>query len=72
MKLEQILPIELNGTIMIIGSIQRIEIAENIIQYDGFVELKKIRTLVTQGLDAYFKTQDVCPLPYTKPKNQGD
>lgn len=67
MKLEQILPIELNGTIMIIGSIQQIEIAENIVQHDGFVELENLELLVTQGLDAYFKTVSLGRLPYAKP-----
>lgn len=69
MKLEQISPSELNRTIMIIGSIQQIEITENIIQYDVFVELKNLVLSVTQGLDAYFKTLDVGPLLYAKPKN---
>lgn len=67
MKLEQILPIELNGTIMIIGSIQHIEISGNLVQNDGFVELETLDLLVTQGLDAYFKTRSVGRLPYAKP-----
>jgi flavin reductase (DIM6/NTAB) family NADH-FMN oxidoreductase RutF len=67
MRLEQIIPIELNGTLLIIGSIDQVEIPDDLVQNDGFVNLNQADVLVTQGLDAYFTTRFLGRLPYAKP-----
>lgn len=45
MKLEQKVDLAINGTILIIGSIQQIEINEKLVSADGFVALDKASTL---------------------------
>ncbi|MBU3676564.1 MAG: flavin oxidoreductase [Chitinophagaceae bacterium] len=67
MRLEQTVPIELNGTILIIGSVQYIEIPDALVGSDGFVDLAAAEVLVSQGLDAYFAVRALGRLPYAKP-----
>ncbi len=67
MQLEQITPIELNGTKLIIGSIQEVILPDELVHKDGFIGLDEAQVLVTQGLDAYFSTQAIGRLPYAKP-----
>lgn len=67
MKLEDIIPIPINGTILIIGSIQQVTIDEQIVKQDGFVDLDSASVLISQGLDAYFTTSMVGRIAYAKP-----
>lgn len=67
MKLEETIPIEINGTIMIIGSIQQINIENTLVCEDGFVSLSDANVLISQGIDAYFESKAIGRLPYAKP-----
>jgi flavin reductase (DIM6/NTAB) family NADH-FMN oxidoreductase RutF len=67
MNLEEIIPIKINGTVMIIGSIKQVLIAAEMIETDGFVALSKEDVLISQGLDAYFVSKPIGRLPYAKP-----
>ena len=67
MKLEDIIPIPLNGTVLIIGSIMQVEMDASMISPDGFVELSEAEILISQGLDAYFVSKKLGRLPYAKP-----
>jgi flavin reductase (DIM6/NTAB) family NADH-FMN oxidoreductase RutF len=67
MKLEEIIPIPINGTILIVGSIIKIEIDETMVGTDGFVALSEADILISQGLDAYFVSKPIGRLPYAKP-----
>lgn len=66
MRLEDLLPIQLNNTIMIIGSIQQISIEKSLLCHDGFVSLCDADVLISQGLDAYFEAKLLGRLPYAK------
>jgi flavin reductase (DIM6/NTAB) family NADH-FMN oxidoreductase RutF len=67
MKLEDTIPIPLNGTILIIGSIQHAEMDARLVGTDGFVNLSAAEVLISQGLDAYFTSKEIGRLPYVKP-----
>jgi flavin reductase (DIM6/NTAB) family NADH-FMN oxidoreductase RutF len=67
MKFEDHIPIPLNGTILIIGSITQVEIDASLVGSDGFVALSDAEVLISQGLDAYFVAKGVGRLPYAKP-----
>lgn len=67
MKLEDTIPIPLNGTILIIGSILQVEIDSELVGPDGFVSLADADILISQGLDAYFQAKTIGRLPYAKP-----
>lgn len=66
LKMEQKIDISINNTILIIGSIQQIEIDEKLISSDGFVALDKANTLACAGLDAYYETHLIERLSYAK------
>lgn len=67
MKFEESIPISLNGTILIIGSIMQVETDDSLISTDGFVALSEANVLISQGLDAYFVSKLIGRLPYAKP-----
>jgi hypothetical protein len=60
--------IKLNGTILVIGSIEYIELNENCISNDGFVSLEKENILGCVGLDAYYSPRFLGRLSYAKPE----
>jgi flavin reductase (DIM6/NTAB) family NADH-FMN oxidoreductase RutF len=66
MKLEEIIPIPLNGTQLIVGSIVQVELNDDMVGNDGFVSLSEEEVLLCQGLDAYFVASPVGRLPYAK------
>ncbi len=67
MKYEQTIPIQINGTVLIIGSIKHVEIDASMVGSDGFVALSEAEILISQGLDAYFVSKPIGRLPYAKP-----
>ncbi len=67
LQLEECIPIPLNGTILIIGSIQQVEIDAALVEQDGYVALSDADVLISQGLDAYFVSKSIGRLPYAKP-----
>lgn len=67
MKLEDCIPIPINGTLLIVGSIQHVDIEASRVGADGFVALSEADILISQGLDAYFVSKPIGRLPYAKP-----
>ncbi|MDZ7614470.1 MAG: flavin reductase [Flavobacteriaceae bacterium] len=67
MKFEESIPITINGTILIIGSIMQVDIEGGMVGEDGFVNLSASEVLISQGLDAYFSSTEIGRLPYAKP-----
>lgn len=67
MQFRQLIPIQLNDTTLIIGSISQVHFNGVEVQPDGFVNLEPAQVLISQGLDAYFTGSGVGRLPYAKP-----
>lgn len=67
MKFEERVDLKINGTVLLIGSIQSVYIDDALVAADGFVNLSMAEVLVSQGLDAYFTTSPLGRLPYAKP-----
>ncbi len=67
MKLVDKIDIKINGTILLIGSIEFISLNENLISDDGFVALEQEDLLSTIGLDAYYQIKKIGRLSYAKP-----
>ncbi|HEX8548382.1 MAG TPA: flavin reductase [Cytophagaceae bacterium] len=72
MKFEERMDIQLNGTSLIIGSIQKVELEDRLIGIDGFIALDKEDILISCGLDAYFKPKRLDRLTYAKPDSWPD
>ena len=67
MKFEESIPIQLNGTVLVIGSVQHVEVDVAMVGSDGFVDLSAADVLISQGLDAYFVSKEIGRLAYAKP-----
>jgi flavin reductase (DIM6/NTAB) family NADH-FMN oxidoreductase RutF len=67
MKLEQIIPIELNNTFLVIGSLQHAFIDEQFMDADGFLHLEAAGSVASLGLSAYYEMNLVEKLPYARP-----
>ena len=67
MQLEEIISIAINGTVLIVGSVQQIHIDEQLVGKDGFVSLSEEQVVISQGLDAYFVSSPLGRLAYAKP-----
>ena len=60
--------IEENDTIMIVGKIEHLYVADTLLETDGFINLAKAETATINGLDGYaIPTQNV-RYPYQRPK----
>jgi hypothetical protein len=54
LKLSETHTIDLNKTILVVGTIEWLEIAEPCIQKDGFIELDQLGVASIAGLDGYY------------------
>jgi flavin reductase (DIM6/NTAB) family NADH-FMN oxidoreductase RutF len=66
LKLEQVIPIELNGTYFVIGSLQSAYVTAGIQEEDGFLDLAKAGIITSLGTSGYYKTEKIDNLPYAK------
>lgn len=66
LQLKEIIPIELNGTNLVIGEVQEIEINDCTIEPDGFVHLEELGSMTCVGVDAYFNVSLKERLAYAK------
>jgi flavin reductase (DIM6/NTAB) family NADH-FMN oxidoreductase RutF len=66
LKFEQVMPIELNNTFLVIGSLQSAYVPVEIQEEDGFLDLAKAGILSSLGTNGYYKTEKIATLPYAK------
>ncbi len=67
LKLAERVDIQLNNTILIIGSIQEIFVPDACVGEDGMIDLEKAGTITCSGLDTYHTTKKLARLSYAKP-----
>lgn len=67
LELQQIIPMPINGTTIVIGKIVEIMAADQIVEEDGHLSHTNAGTMTVSGLDSYFSTELVGRLPYAKP-----
>lgn len=65
-QLGQVIPIELNGTTLVIGRIIFIDVPDECVSADGFIDLEKANTVTCSGLDSYHITNRLARLSYAK------
>ena len=66
LKFVQVMPIELNNTFLVIGSLQEAFVPVGIQEEDGFLDLAKAGILTSLGTSGYYKTEKINNLPYAK------
>ncbi len=67
LTMEEIIPIKLNSTFLVIGKISHVVLEDNILSSDGFLQLDKASSLCSNGTDAYYTTQLIDRYEYAKP-----
>jgi flavin reductase (DIM6/NTAB) family NADH-FMN oxidoreductase RutF len=65
-KLAQQIPVPLNGTTIVLGSIEEIFIKEALLQTTGHIIMQSPEVMQSCGLDSYYRSEFVQTLPYAK------
>lgn len=60
-------PLQINGTILVIGKVVHIVIPQDCLGPDGAIEIEEAGTIAISGLDRYHATQRLARLSYAKP-----
>ena len=66
MQLEQELPIALNGTILMIGSVKLAIVPDEIISDEGYLNLAKVDDVGISGLSSYYALKKIADFPYAR------
>ena len=66
LKLEEVIPIKLNGTFLVVGSLQQVFIPAEIMDEDGYLSIEKANSLCSLGINGYYETKLLEKLPYAK------
>jgi flavin reductase (DIM6/NTAB) family NADH-FMN oxidoreductase RutF len=69
LQLEEVIPIKQNGTFLIIGKVQYLQIPDGILQSDGFIDIENLELVCSSGLDCYYTPSKIARLTYAKPGN---
>jgi hypothetical protein len=64
--LEEVIPIKLNGTFLVVGSLQQAFVPEHIMEEDGYLSIEKANSLCSLGINGYYETKVVEKLLYAK------
>lgn len=67
LKVEQITLIELNKTELVIGRIVEVELSNDLLFEDGYVDIEKAESVAVSCLDSYHSTQRIDRFSYAKP-----
>ncbi len=67
LRLVREIPIEENGTHLLIMSIEGVYLPKECLYEDGFVDIELAQTICVSGLDCYHDTKKICRLSYAKP-----
>ncbi len=67
LSLQEIIPIQLNDTFLVIGKVISIQIERDIVSPDGFLHLDKVNSICSNGIDGYYTTELIERYQYAKP-----
>jgi flavin reductase (DIM6/NTAB) family NADH-FMN oxidoreductase RutF len=70
LTLQEIVPIKINSTFLVIGKIHSILLEDDLLKPDGFIDLHKAGTVCSNGIDSYYSTKPLARLNYAKPGQQ--
>lgn len=67
LTLKEIVPIQQNGTLLVIGEITNIICDKAAIKSDGYIDIESLNTIMVSGLDSYHTSKRLSRLSYAKP-----
>ena len=68
MKFLQEIPIEFNGTILVIGEVEHIVVADEAVDAEGHINLNKTNSVGISGLNSYYQFEKLAQFPYARPE----
>jgi flavin reductase (DIM6/NTAB) family NADH-FMN oxidoreductase RutF len=66
LTLQQIIPITLNETFLVIGKIEHIHLDPSFIGTDGFIDLQLAESICSNGIDSYYQAKSLGRFEYAK------
>ena len=66
LRLKREVPIEENGTLLLIGEIEKIYLDESLLAKDGYINIQKADSVAVSGLDSYHSLSEGKRLSYAK------
>lgn len=72
LQLEEIQPLAINNTVLIIGSVQGINIEDKALEQDGLINHETLQSVAINGLDSYHRTESLKRLKYAKKDYRAD
>jgi flavin reductase (DIM6/NTAB) family NADH-FMN oxidoreductase RutF len=70
MQLVEIIPIQHNDTALIVGEVRWVDVQEDAVQSDGYIDIESLGTMAISGLDGYHSTSRAARLSYAKPDEE--
>ena len=67
LELQQIIPIALNETFLVIGKLLSIHLGKNVLNEGGFLNLHEVPSVSCNGNGSYYSAQPLAEFPYAKP-----
>lgn len=67
LTLQEVIPIHLNSTFLVIGRVEHVILEQSILQPDGFLRVDTAGSVNSSGLDAYYSNQFLARYSYAKP-----
>lgn len=67
LTLQDVIPIHLNSTFLVIGRIEQVLLEDALLQPDGFLRIDVAGSVNSNGLDAYYSNQLLARYSYAKP-----
>lgn len=67
MQLVESIPIQHNGSALVVGEVRWVEVKEEAVKSDGYIDIESLGTMTISGLDGYHRTQRAARLSYAKP-----
>lgn len=72
MRLQQQVPIELNGTFLVIGSVEHLMVPDTAVDEHGHLDLGVVDNTGISGLNSYYRLTKVAQYPYARPEELPD
>jgi len=64
----QTIPIEINGTSLVIGQVEHLMVEDNMVSTEGYINLEMINSAGVSGLNNYYQLKKIASFPYARVK----
>ena len=66
MKYVESIPIEINGTILVVGEVEHVIIPDKVMSKKGYINLEEAEVAGISGLNSYYKLEKIASFPYAR------